>query len=102
MPAESDIGPTPLTPLLDDALSVVNHVSSSVGLLSDLYGEVGIARQDADAARLSNMLDLIREEAERVAQLIERAARQARVTETGARPLPEAARSPHRTAATRQ
>ena len=102
MPVDSDIGPTALKPILDDALFVVNHVSSSVGLLSDLYGEVGIARQDADATRLSNMLDLIREEAERVAQLIERAASQARVSAKGAPPSPAEGPNPRRTAATRQ
>ncbi len=102
MPVDSDIGTPALTPILDDALSVVNNVSSSVGLLSDLYGEVGIARHDADATRLSNMLDLIREQAERVAQLIERAANQARFSATGAPPSPAEGPHPRRTAATPQ
>lgn len=102
MPAESDIAHLPIAPLLDDALGIAKHVSSPVALLSDLYGEVGISRQDADATQLSRTLDMIREEAVRVERLIEQAADNARVTAPGARPSPSGSPRRHRTAAVRQ
>lgn len=56
--------------LLDDALTAAINVSSSVGLLGDLFGEVGVARRDSDIAQLSRALDIIRREAEKVGEIL--------------------------------
>lgn len=45
-------------------------MSASVGLLCDLFGELGAARGDQEAARLARMLDLIQGEADRVGDLL--------------------------------
>ena len=95
MQADSDI---PLNSLLDDALLAARHVSSSVGLLSDLYGEVGIARHDADASNLARTLDMVREQAERVGILLEKAAGRAQASAPDARPSPAAVQRHHRSA----
>ena len=46
-------------------------VQSAIGLLCDLYGEIGAARMDGDATRLARTLDLIKAEADRVVRHIE-------------------------------
>lgn len=99
MQADSD-HPTPVS-LIDDALSAAMNVSSSVGLLSDLYGELGISRQDADARNLARILAMIHAEAEKVSRMLEQASGQARATAPGARPSPAADSRPRRTASAR-
>lgn len=85
----------PITDLLDDALSGLKTISASVGLLADLYGELGIHSGDADAARLGRMLDMIRSQAETAERVIENAFVQANVISRAAPPLTKEAEHPH-------
>ena len=59
--------------LIEEALSAAANVSASVGLLGDLFGEMGIARRDDDARQLSRALEVIRHEAEKVGEILEEA-----------------------------
>ena len=99
MQVDSDI--PPLGTLLEEALVFAQNVSSSVGLLSDLYGEIGVSRQDSDARNLARMLDMIHAEAERVGGIIEQARLQSLTTPSG-KPSPARAPHPRRTASIRQ
>lgn len=56
------------TPDLDDALAASLRVSASIGLLCDLFGELGAARGDQESARLARMLDMMQVEADRVTE----------------------------------
>lgn len=64
---------TTLDTLLDDARTASINVSASVGLLGDLLGEVGIARRDSDIGRLARALDVIRQEAEKIEEILNEA-----------------------------
>lgn len=76
--------------LLDNALSAASNVSASVGLLGDLFGQLGIARGDGDAAQLARALDVIRHEAEKVGEILGEAANQSRFTASSESPSPSA------------
>lgn len=80
--------------MLDDALSAAMNVSSSVGLLGDLLGEVGVARRDSDIAKLSRALDIIRREAEKVGEIISEASKRSCASAPGG--SPSASTDPHR------
>lgn len=97
-----DTGVPTIKSLLENALSAARKVSSSVGLLSDLYGELGIAKQDADAVRLATMLEMIFEEAEEIGRIVEQASEQARLSAPGVRPVSAADPRPVRTASVRK
>ena len=64
---------TTLDTLLDDARTASINVSASVGLLGDLFGEIGIARRDSDIGRLARALDVIRQEAEKIGEILNEA-----------------------------
>lgn len=49
-------------------------MSASLGLLCDLFGELGIARGDGDYSNLARALDVVQAEADRVIARIEEAA----------------------------
>lgn len=98
---QQDTRVQPLKTLLDNALASAHKVSSSVGLLSDLYGELGVAKQDADAVRLAHLLEMIFDQAEAVACAIERATEQAGVSARDVRPMNVEDPRPRRTASSR-
>lgn len=67
LPARKKNDAAPGAPALDEAIAASLRVSASIGLLCDLFGELGAARGDGESARLARMLDLMQAEADRVA-----------------------------------